>query len=227
MGRFLIASLTGLLVGLMVGAPAVAVSAPITASFPGTITEIYDRYGRLDPVFEVGTSFTISYSIDPDAAVRGRDCNQRFCSYTGVPAGSFTASLTIRDRVFASDNVNVFVWNDVIDVFGPPGLPLDIWAVSFDPDETIERNVVWVLFADVATLRLTSTEFLVIEDLEGWTATTLSVGMPWIPIYFLPPRGPIAIGAIVPEPTTLALLLPALVAVFAWVRWRRPRSDGG
>ena len=195
--------LIGLLLGLFasLGAPSSARAVPITVSFPGVFTEVNDP-DLLDPAIAVGASFVASYTIDPDA-VGGGFCSSDFverCIYD-LPVGSFAAGEGSEAFVGIQDDFS----------FG------DAWAMVFSLDDGSEL-LVGVGFNDPSGVRVSALPFFVNEDLDGWDSATLSISQ----ILRSPNgRGPccvtrvgfLAVGTIVPEPSTLALLAFSLAAL--------------
>ncbi len=206
--------LIGLLLGLFasLGAPSSARAVPITVSFPGVFTEVNDP-DLLDPAIAVGASFIVSYTIDPDA-VEERGCSTSFvelCVYD-LLLGSFAASFVVGGRVFSTgEGSEAFVGIQDDFSFG------DAWGMSFSLDDGSEL-LVSVGFNDPSGVRVTALPFFVNEALDGWDSATLSISQ-----IFIQPNGggpccvtrvgSLAVGTIVPEPSTLALLAFSLAAL--------------
>ena len=227
--RFLLAGLlarhhwltaTLLALAAAVGAPCPVSAAPIAASFKGTITELNDPESQLDPVIQVGADFIVSYSIDPDAAMkigcqvalleRGTGVQ---CSYT-LPAESLTGALVIEGSPYTVSSARVLIRDDFRSD-DPSVVPVPIadgWRFSFNAGGMI---VVLAFFDNTTTQLATPRSFFVNESLEGWDGGVLS-------LYAIDGgRSSLAAGVVIPEPSTLPLALAAIIGLIACRRLAR------
>ena len=206
--------LTGTLLAfaVIVGAAYPASAAPISASFSGTINAVSDPGGELDPVIQMGAMFTVSYTIETDAAVPGPcrfvELGPNGCVYAFT--GMF-ASLTIEDSIYIASSVRVFI--DDFPSFGP--YP-DRWFLFFVADPLAFS----LLFFDNTATRLLGPSFFVNTSLEGWDGGELLIERG-------SSGGVFAEGTIIPEPGTLPLALPAIILVLAYRAGRGSRRDHG
>jgi hypothetical protein len=140
------------------------------------------------------------------------------CAYWATPPDAFAVFVSIGGEVYGGTDAKVSITNDALLVSNNGGLlgPADSWAVEF------EGQGFWlsVDFWDETGSRLSDAEFLVNASLVGWTRATL-----WLQL-----EGPSVtasawaagdIETVIPEPTSLALLLPTLVGVLVGVQLRR------
>jgi hypothetical protein len=210
----------GILLALSVSAGAAypASAASISASFSGTITEVNDSEGQLDPVIRTGAGFTISYVIVPETAIPPGPCPLwlgAVCPHT-VPAGLFLAALTIESSTYdAASDLRVYVGDFPSHV----GDYTDRWWLSFTSGDLFIR----LEFLDETATRLSDRSFFVNTSLEGWDGGILSIELAD------GTSGPLARGTVIPEPGVLTLLLPVIVVLIARARLgsHRGRGDSG
>ena len=206
---------------LMLVAASPVSAVPITVTFPGVITRqspasSSDFANDFVDRFPLGTPFTFSYTLDPDAASffgNAQSCvtfpphEGSICQYEGDPPSAFTASILIGERVL-SDSPDLGPTGRVHVDIGGDISGQDRWILTFGPADP-DIAVIRIVFAGPEG-RLDSGDFFVNTSEDGWSVVGVRVSSVLIP--GLGTRAAV-FGTIIPEPTSAALLLIGLAGL--------------
>ena len=159
--------------------------------------------------FPIGTPFTLSYTLDPEAAVLlpVLPCftiqDATACEYVSNAPGAFSASLFIAGReIVNGPEIRVQIGND---------LPGDTWRLWYYPEDP-DLFQVRILFTTVGN-PIDSIDFFVNTTAHGWERSQVD-------IHGFGDTRPMVRGMLTPEPGSVALLVLGLVGLMSCVALR-------
>ena len=200
-----------------------AMATPVTVGFSGRMSEVPS--GFFDPTFpgiSVGSTFTGTYTIDPDDLVSTEPTPLR--TLTLHYLSEWSGSLQMEGHSFPLGIVDgqIGIANDYLGV-------TDSWGTTGTASEGAGLNPSFgVGFLDDTATRLVSQDFFVPTSLVGWSFGQVT-WTAWFPGDSQPTfaRGTLDTVFVVPEPSSAALMVFGLagLAIQGRVRQRAPISS--
>jgi hypothetical protein len=194
---------------LVIGDTGPSAAAPITVGYSGVIDSITDPFGQLPPGIGLGTPFTGTYTVDPDAVTGVAQPDTGYVQHIGAGLGSI--ELDVGGNLIGQPLTTVGIG----DVIGGAPFAEDFWNTITPEFETVPLGSLAsaVSFSDSTDTRISDPfDFFVNTSLTDWDDPKAGI---WVARggigpagggFVLLARGEITSLQVLPEPSTALLM---------------------